>query len=98
MASANNNRVKRLADCLSSSAFILCNEFDLLVKLELIVELKQTFRTIFNELQELDLDEIESDLAERFEDILVTFISSIREEILKSVSQLNSHKYFSPCD
>jgi len=57
--------VERLAESLSSSALISFDDSDLHVRLELIDDLQQTFRKIISELEELDLDEIESDLSEK---------------------------------
>jgi len=91
---SNCTRVERLADFLSSSALISFTEFVLRVRLELIDELQQTFRKIVNELEELDWVENESDLAGKFDDILVTLKSSISGKILNRDSQTNSHSTF----
>lgn len=57
--------MERLAESLSSSALIPFDDSDLHVRLELIDDLQQTFQKIISELEELDLDEIESDLSEK---------------------------------
>jgi len=48
------------------------------VNFELIDGLQQTFRKIVNELEALDFEEIESNLAEKFDVILVTLKFWIR--------------------
>jgi len=90
-ATALFNRVERLVDSLSSSALTSCDESGLHVRLELIDELQESFKKVLSELEELDLEEIESDLSEKFDDILVILKSSVRSEISKRASQLLSH-------
>jgi len=62
--------------------------------LELIDELQESFKKVLGELEELYFEEIESDLSEKFDDILVILKSSIRPEISKRASQLLSHSTF----
>ncbi|XP_070075579.1 uncharacterized protein [Drosophila takahashii] len=90
-ATALFNRVERLVDSLSSAALTSCDESGLHVRLELIDELQGTFKKVLGELEELDFEEIESDLSEKFDDILVLLKSSVRSEISKRASQLLSH-------
>jgi len=89
-ATALFNRVERLVDSLSSSALTSCDESGLHVRLELIDELQESFKKVLGELKELDFAEIESDLSEKFDDILVILKSSVRSEISKRASQLLS--------
>jgi len=49
---------------------------------------------VLGELKELDFEEIESDLSEKFDDILVILKSSVRSEISKRASQFLSHSTF----
>jgi len=93
-ATALFNRVERLVDSLSSAALTSCDESDLHVRLELIDELQESFKKVLGELEELDFEEIESDLSEKFDDILVILKSSVRFEISKRASQLLSHSTF----
>jgi len=78
-------------DSLSSAALTSCDESGLHVRLELIDELRVSFKKVLGELEELDFEEIESDLSEKFDDILVILKSSNRYEISKGASQLLSH-------
>jgi len=87
-------RVERLVDSLSSAALTSCDESGLHVKLELIDELQESFKKVLGELEELDFEETESDLSEKFVDILVILKSSVRSEISKRASQLLSHSTF----
>jgi len=48
---------------------------------------------VLGELEELDFEEIESDLSEKFVDILVILKSSVRSKISKRASQLLSFAY-----
>jgi len=93
-ATALFNRVERLVDSLSSSALTSCDESGLHVRLELIDELQESFKNVLGKLKELDFEEIESDLSEKFDDILVILKSSVRSEISKRASQLLSHSTF----
>jgi len=85
------NRVERLVDSLSSAALTSCDESGLHVRLQLIDELQESFQKVLRELEELDIEEIESDLSEKFDDILVILKSSVQSEISKRASQLPSH-------
>jgi len=51
------------------------------VRLELIDELQVSFKKVLGELEELDFEEIESDLSEKFDDILVILKSSVRSAL-----------------
>jgi len=62
--------------------------------LELIDEPQESFKKVLGELEELDFEEIKSDLSEKFDDILVILKSSVRSEISKRASQLLSHSTF----
>jgi len=93
-AAALFNRVERLVDSLSSAALTSCDESVLHVRLELIDELQESFKKVLSELEELNFEEIESDLSEKFDDILVILKSSVRSEISKRASQLLSHSTF----
>jgi len=73
-------------DSLSSAALTLCD--DQHVRLELIDELQESFKKVVSELEELDFEEIESDLSEKFDDILVILKSSARSGISKRASHL----------
>jgi len=64
------------------------------VRLELIDELQESFKKVLGELEELDFEEIECGLSEKFDDILVILKSSVRSEISKRASQLLSHSSF----
>jgi len=75
-------------DSLSSAALTLCDESGLHVRLELIDELQESFKKVVSELEELDFEEIESDLSEKFDDILVILKSSARSGISKRASHL----------
>jgi len=46
--------------------------------LELLDELQKTLKKFLNEIEELSLDVIESDLRERFDNVLVVLKSSAR--------------------
>jgi len=72
--------VERSVDSLPSAALTSCDESGLHVRLELIDELQESFKKVIGELEELDLEEIESDLSEKFDDILVILKSSVRSE------------------
>jgi len=63
-------------------------------RMELIDELQESFKKVLGELEELDFEEIESDLSGKFDDILVILKSSVRSEISKRASQLLSHSTF----
>jgi len=63
-------------------------------RLELIDELQESFKKVLGELEELDFEEVESDLSEKFDYILVILKSSVRSEISKRASQLLSHSTF----
>jgi len=93
-ATALFNRVERLVDSLSSASLTSCDESGFHVRLELIDELQESFKKVLGELEELDFDEIESYLSEKFDDILVILKSSARSEISKRASQLLSHSTF----
>jgi len=93
-ATALFNRVERLVDSLSSSALTSSDESVLHVRLELIDELQESFKNVLGELEELDLEEIERDLSEKFDDILVILKSSVRSEISKRASQHLSQSTF----
>jgi len=93
-ATAFFNRVERLVDSLSSAALTSCDESGLHVRLELIDELQESFKRVLGEFEELDFEEIESDLSEKFDDILLVLKSSVRSEISKRASQLLSHSTF----
>jgi len=86
--------VERLVDSLSSAALTSCDESGLQVRLEFIEELQESFKKVLGELEEFDFEEIESDLSEKFDDILVILKSSVRYEISKRASQLLSHSTF----
>jgi len=77
---------KAQVDSLSSAALTSCDESGLHVRLELIDELQELFKQVIGELEELDFEEIESDLSEKFDDILVILKSSVRSEISKRAS------------
>jgi len=62
--------------------------------LELIDEPQESFKKVLGELEELDFEEIKSDLSEKFDDILVILKSSVRSEISNRASQLLSHSTF----
>jgi len=87
-ATALYNRVERLVDSLSSAALTSCDESGLHVMLELIDEVQESFKKVLGELEELDFEEIESGLSEKFDDILVILKSSVRSEISKRASEL----------
>jgi len=93
-ATAFFNRMERLVDSLSSAALTPCDESGLHVRLELFDELQESFEKVLGELEELDFEEFESDLSEKFDDILVNLKSSVRVEISKRASQLLSHSTF----
>jgi len=57
-------------------------------------KLQELFKKIIGELEELDFQEIESDLSEKFDDILVILKSSVRSKSSKRASQLISHSNF----
>jgi len=62
--------------------------------LELIDELQESFKKVLGELEKLDFEEIDRDLSEKYDDILVILMSSVRSEISKRASQLLSHSTF----
>jgi len=63
-ATALFDRVERLVDSLLSETLTSWDESGLHVRLELIDEHRETFKKVLNELEELDFEEIESDLSE----------------------------------
>jgi len=81
-------------DSLSSAALTSCDEPGLHVRLELIDELQESFKKVLGELEKLDFEEIDRDLSEKYDDILVILMSSVRSEISKRASQLLSHSTF----
>ncbi|XP_043063573.1 uncharacterized protein LOC122319825 [Drosophila ficusphila] len=82
------NRVERLMESLSSSALNSFDDSGLHVRLELIEELQTAFKRVLNELEELDFEEIGSELEEKFDDVIVVLKSTVRSEITKRSSQL----------
>jgi len=70
-----------LVDSISSAALTSCDESGLHVRLELFDEPQASFKNFLGELEELDFEEIQSDLCEKFDDILVILKSSVRSKI-----------------
>jgi len=77
------NRLQRLQKSLSNETLSGYDEPTLTVRLEQIDELQSAFNVLHTELEELDFDEIGSEMTEFFDEFIVELKASVRSEIVK---------------
>lgn len=90
-ANALFSRLQRLQTSLSNETLSGYDEPTLTVRLEQIDELQSAFNVLHTELEELDFDEIGSEMSEFFDEFIVEFKASVRSEIAKRNVHFASH-------